>query len=86
METVVVSPDSHPKGGMLNAHPSQWRCVRLDKVSQGIRLFQPRLSSMSAYRVPGSRLGLETQLRETQGLPLRDTQSKEEAGYTDRAL
>lgn len=34
-EAVVVSPDSHPEGGMLNAHLSQWRHMRLDKVREG---------------------------------------------------
>lgn len=62
-EAVVVSSDSHSERGILNAHPSQWRYVRLDKVSHGISLFQPHLSYMSASFVPGSVLGLEPQLR-----------------------
>ena len=28
----MVSPDSHPEGGMLNSHLSLWRYERLDKV------------------------------------------------------
>ena len=80
---MVVSPDSHPEGGMLNSHLSLWDMKGLTKWGQGISSFRHHSSYVSAYFVSDSMLGSETLINKTQRLPSRSSQSRGQGRNTE---
>lgn len=81
-EAVVVSSDSHSERGILSAHSSQWRSVKLDKVSHGIGLFQLHLSVGARFHARIGAIAKEDPGASPKELPVQGTRQE----HTDRAL